>query len=304
MTNQADMTTPPAFSAWSLAGDGRAPALLPDLAMLEAWLAADGGAALLVHAGPAAVVAGLVAQGATLREARLRWRADAAAYMAVQRRHRDRVAVIAQPRNARALEALRVAFAARWPDRRLPDLPLATASPAAEPGANTARETAGSHALCGLSLALDPEAVELMDAIEAATTGPAPQRDDPDSMLESVATDLLSPRPDPQVAVLQRQLAEAEGVSEQVAVLRQQLSDAQGVSRQVADLRRQLDDSEMLRTVLMQQVKDLEQALRGAADATAKARREGQAKLDEVYASTSWRITGPMRALKTRLARG
>lgn len=280
MVMQADMTAsgtdmPTAFRVFVAGSDAGAPAPLADLQMLGPWLEAETGRALVVYAAPPACLAARLAQGTTLREAQARWSAEATACMAIQRRHRDRVAMIAAPQDDKALETTREALKERWPGLTLPAGLMAVAAPMGDPAA--------SPALCALSLALDPDAAELMDAIQAATTGPAPAPDGPRKLINSLAGELRASGSGPQRELLEQQLIDAEG---QKAALEQQVTDAE---RQTA--------------VLIQQVTDLEQALREAADETAKTRQDGQARLDEVYASTSWRVTGPMRALKTRLTR-
>lgn len=266
MAMQADMTVsgtdmPAAFRVFVTGLDAGTPAPLADLQMLGPWLEAETGWALVIYASPPACLSARLAQGATLREAQARWCAEATACMTIQRRHRDRVAMIAAPQDDTALETARLALEARWPGQSLPAGLTAVATPTANP--------AVSPALCALSLSLDPDAIELMDAIQAATTGPAPAPDGLHKLIATLAGELRESRPDPQRELLERQLIDAE--------------------RQKA--------------VLIQQVTDLERALREAANETARVRRDGQARLDEVYASTSWRVTGPMRALKTRLTR-
>lgn len=266
MAMQADMTAsgtdmPAAFRVFVAGSDAGAPAPLADLQMLGPWLEAETGRALVVYAAPPACLAARLARGAALREAQARWSAEATACMAIQRRHRDRVAMIAAPQDDTAVETLQRALEERWPGLTLPAGLMAVAAPAGDPAA--------SPALCALSLALDPDAAELMDALQAATTGPAPAVAGPRGLINALAGELRAPRPDPQREMLEQQVTDAE--------------------RQTA--------------VLIRQVTDLEQALREAADETARTRQDGQARLDEVYASTSWRVTGPMRALKTRLTR-
>lgn len=266
MAMQADMTAsgtdmPAAFRVFVAGADAGAPAPLADLQMLGPWLEAETGRALVVYAAPPACLAARLAQGVTLREAQARWSAEAAACMAIQRRHRDRVAVIAAPQDDTAQETVQRALEERWPGLTLPAGLMAVAAPVGDPAA--------SPALCALSLALDPDTVDLMDAIQAATTGPAPVRDRPRKLINTFAAELRASRIDPQRELLDRQLTDAE--------------------RQKA--------------VLIQQVSDLERALREAADETAKVRREGQAQLADVYASTSWRVTSPVRALKTMFTR-
>lgn len=268
MTGQARTDTTavsetPDFRLYAAGSDG-IPSPQPDPDAMTRHLAGGAGEGLVIYVRPAACLAAALARGESLAEAQARWCAAAAAVMAVRRRYRDRVTIVEAPGTAEAKKAVRQAVGARGLTLTLPAGP--------DPDDGTGAET-----LCALSLGLDPDAAALVDALQAATTGPCSEPGDPAALIADLAA----------------------------------AWSATGATDERAEIERRLAEAEARETILKNQVLELEGALRNQAATTAQARAEterartdGKAALDAVHASTSWRVTGPMRALKRMLSRG
>jgi hypothetical protein len=238
-------------------------------------------AALNAHPGQALLICLPVLRALAPRvdrpvlQALVGWRLAARGWLAVQRDFRARVVVVEAPADEETQAQL-----ARDMTQVLPGWPALGVLPQG-PGPTL-------EALGGLALVQDQPGRDLAATLQAATTGPSGDLPGFEILLGQ-----LSDQARANAALAQH----AEQLEHRAA----QLSEAQG-----------------MRDVLLDQVDALQLAYRDAiSDGSRAAQERGlldqsyrqqlhelQEQLGAVYASTSWRVTAPMRAVMRRVRRG
>lgn len=274
---------------------------------LETALAGDDEARVLVMMeAPRSALRARLAKGVAPAEALTDWLAQTGALVALCRRNRRRVLICERD----AIDAAPAEFVAALGARLQVTLP----PPSAQPGA-AARASAATGATQGMLdmlaaslLAAEPQTMALLDELEAMITGPV-------SPL-AVGKDAALKVAEAQLALIGAgragKLAELSALGDELVQLREalrlahaQLERATAAGEAQATLakasgeatQRQFDQQEQLRlqreSVLGTMLLERDRML-GDAEALS-------GELASVYASRSWRLTRPVRALTRRL---
>ena len=246
-----------------------------------------------------------ICQGASPEAVLAEWREQAGTLMALLRRNRRRLLLV----DAHTLTAPDAGPEQAMLRDRLssPDLRLPVAAPVADGDASAALP----RILGQLFIARSDDVREILDELQASGIAPPADGIEIDALI-GAASEFV------QLSGLRQETA---SLQDQLAAQAQELQKAvQAAEAQRAETAAAQEELRLLRGQFALQALELQKAAQARVDlyVEADARRVLQrqcdmlkervedlsGKLDAVFGSTSWRVTGPMRGIKRRITRG
>lgn len=326
------------FVAYLLGPDGDSTQMPVGFTELDRHLERSDANGLITYEDPTTVIAHLLQSGRPLNEALAQWVAVAQEHLALCRKRGRRIALCTATQDAKDVDLLAAQISRRFPEAKLPSLTTARSAPdtffvalatlsAGRDGVT--RDLIEELQARSIHTPTSPNNFSLDDP-ENSLTALLGRWSDAHKVFGNQIDDLNG------------QIAELEKTVNKVRKSLDETNEALGsAKRSLADKASALTSQDQLAAVLNHQVTELEAALKSRADEVARLKADrllqletkerkitelegslGQARkslneheaalaenerlqsqLDEVYASTSWRITLPMRSIKRLLVR-